>query len=217
MQTSNSYSGSHMGEFWRDARNSGYFSYRLTTNNETDLTLMVRYWGNEWGNRTFDILIDEVKLVTENVTGKWNVSEFRNVEYAIPDSMVEGKDTIRVKFQAPSDGYAGGAFYIRLLRPETTDIKESMNQPHFFKLHQNYPNPFNPKTTIKFALPKACTVNLKVYDMMGQEVAMLVNEELAAGNHCRQWNASKISSGVYFYRLTTNTGYIQTKKLLLLK
>jgi hypothetical protein len=53
--------------------------------------------------------------------------------------------------------------------------------------------------------------------MMGREVATLVNEKLAAGNHSRKWDASNIASGVYFYRLTTNTGYVQTKKLLLLK
>jgi len=58
---------------------------------------------------------------------------------------------------------------------------------------------------------------LKVFDMMGCEAATLVNEELAAGNYRHQWNAIDISSGVYFYRLTTSTGYIQTKKMLLLK
>ncbi len=114
-----------MDEFWRDARNGGYFSYLLNTNNELNLSLMVRYWGNEGGYRTFDILIDNEKLVTENITGKWNVSEFRNVEYPIPNSMINGKTNIRVKFQAPASGYAGGAFYIRLLRQVATDAMES--------------------------------------------------------------------------------------------
>jgi DUF1680 family protein len=128
METSDSYSGTHMDEFWRDARNGGYFSYLLNTNNELNLSLMVRYWGNESGYRTFDILIDDEKLVTENITGKWNVSEFRNVEYPIPNSMVEGKDNIRVKFQAPASGYAGGIFYLRLLRQEATNtIEKNIN------------------------------------------------------------------------------------------
>ena len=87
---------------------------------------MVRYWGNEWGYRTFDIYIDNDKLLTENITGKWNVSEFRNVEYPIPSSMVEGKNNIRVKFQAPASGYAGGVFYIRLLKQEVTAIHEQV-------------------------------------------------------------------------------------------
>lgn len=116
MQSSNSRTGSNMGEFWRDARNGGSFSYNLATNAETNLSLMVRYWGNENGNRTFDILIDDVKLVTENISGKWKVSEFKNVEYVIPASMIAGKNTIRVKFQALSNNAAGGVYYIRLLR-----------------------------------------------------------------------------------------------------
>jgi hypothetical protein len=89
--------------------------------------------------------------------------------------------------------------------------------PQNFCLQQNYPNPFNSSTDISFSLPLKSSVSLKVFDMMGREVTTLINEELAAGNHCLQWNASNISSGVYFYRLTTNTGYVQTKMLLLLK
>lgn len=116
MQSSNSRTGSNMGEFWRDARNGGSFSYNLATNAGTNLTLMVRYWGNENGNRTFDILIDDVKLATENISGKWKISEFKNVEYVIPASMIADKNTIRVKFQAQSNSNAGGVFYIRLLR-----------------------------------------------------------------------------------------------------
>jgi DUF1680 family protein len=115
MQVSNSNSGNYQNEFWRDARNGGYFSYRLSTNGEKGLTLMVRYWGNDGENRSFDILIDDQKLATENISGKWNISDFRNVEYPISDSMVEGKKKITVKFQAPLNNTAGGVFYIRLL------------------------------------------------------------------------------------------------------
>jgi hypothetical protein len=89
--------------------------------------------------------------------------------------------------------------------------------PATFTLLQNYPNPFNSSTVISFSLPSKSLVQLKVFDVMGREVATLVNEQMAAGNHYHQWNVSNISSGVYFYRLTTNTGYTQTKKLLLLK
>jgi hypothetical protein len=89
--------------------------------------------------------------------------------------------------------------------------------PQRFSLEQNYPNPFNSTTVISFSLPSKSSIMLKVFDIMGREETTLVNEELAAGNHYLQWNASDVSSGVYFYRLRTNTGYIQTKKLLLLK
>lgn len=116
MKSSNSNSGSYLDEFWRDASNGGYFSYKLATNGETDLSLIVRYWGYEWGNRMFDIYIDDEKLLTENNTGKWYQSKFQDVEYAIPNSMVKGKDYIRLKFQALLDNTAGAVYYIRLVR-----------------------------------------------------------------------------------------------------
>lgn len=88
--------------------------------------------------------------------------------------------------------------------------------PKQFALTQNYPNPFNPSTTFSFSLPTRTFVTLKVYDLIGREVATIVSEELAAGNYFRQWNAERMSSGVYFYRLMAGT-YTATKKLVLLK
>lgn len=118
IQSFNSNTGNHLDEFWRDARNGGYFSYNLSTNKETNLTLLVRYWGVEWGNRKFDIYIDEEKLLTEDNTNKWNRSQFQNVEYLIPDSMVRGKTNIRVKFQAVEGNTAGAVYNIILVRNE---------------------------------------------------------------------------------------------------
>jgi hypothetical protein len=116
MERSRSRSGNFLDEFYRDASGGGYFSYSLVTNGETGLSLNVRYWGAEWGGRKFDIYIDDHKLVTEDNTGRWNQSKFFNIEYAIPDSMVKGKDRIRVKFQALQGNTAGAVYYIRLLR-----------------------------------------------------------------------------------------------------
>ena len=116
IQKLNSNTGNQLDEFWRDARDPGYFSYNLSTNKETSLSLMVRYWGAEWGNRKFDIYIDDEKLVTEDNTNKWNRSKFQNVEYSIPVSMLTGKENIRVKFQAVKGNTAGAVYYIRLVR-----------------------------------------------------------------------------------------------------
>ena len=116
MQRQNSNTGNNLDEFWRDARNDGYFSYNLTTNKETSLSLSVRYWGNERGSRKFDIYVDDAKLTTEDISGKWNQQKFQNVEYAIPDSLVKGKENIRVKFQALPGNTAGAVYYIRLTR-----------------------------------------------------------------------------------------------------
>jgi hypothetical protein len=116
MQKSNSNSGVNSDEFWRDANNGGYFSYTLATKGESDLTLSVRYWGYEWGDRKFDISIDNDTLVSENNSGRWYQSKFQNIEYKIPKSMIEGKDHIRLKFQAMKGSTAGAVYYIRLLR-----------------------------------------------------------------------------------------------------
>ncbi len=116
MKKQNSNTGNFHDKFWRDARNDGYFSYSMATNSETGLSLIVRYWGAEWGTRKFDIYIDDKKLVTENNTGKWNTSQFRDVTYEIPGSMVQHKNQIRVKFQALPGNTAGAVYYIRLVR-----------------------------------------------------------------------------------------------------
>jgi DUF1680 family protein len=116
MEKIKSSSGNFQDEFWRDARNEGYFSYNMATNSETGLSLMVRYWGAEWGGRKFDIFIDNEKLVTEDNTGRWNQSQFQEVKYEIPDSMIKDKKQIRVKFQALPGNTAGAVYYIRLVR-----------------------------------------------------------------------------------------------------
>ncbi len=90
------------------------------------------------------------------------------------------------------------------------------NLPARFALEQNYPNPFNPTTTINYQLPTNSVVALKVYDVLGREMATLVNERQSAGSHSVRFDANNIPSGVYFYRLEAG-GYHDTRKLLLLK
>jgi len=109
--------GNSFDEFWRDAKNEGFFSYQLSTQNETNLALMVRYFGGESGNRKFDIYIDDEKLTTVDNTRKWTQQQFQTERYAIPESMVKGKSKIRVKFQALAGNTAGPIYYLRLLRP----------------------------------------------------------------------------------------------------
>ena len=88
--------------------------------------------------------------------------------------------------------------------------------PKEFALFQNYPNPFNPTTNIQFAIPKPGFTILKVYDVLGKEVATLVNEKLSAGSYEVDWDASNFGSGAYFYRLEAGD-YVETKKMLFIK
>jgi hypothetical protein len=107
----------------------------------------------------------------------------------------------------------------------TTSIGEiGTNVPDKFVLEQNYPNPFNPTTTIRFSIPQSSYVTLKIYDLLGQEIETLVNENLPAGQYKSEWNAAGYSSGVYFYRLLAGPvsggqadGFAEVRKLILLK
>ena len=105
---------------------------------------------------------------------------------------------------------------------QITFVSNESNTPVGYSLSQNYPNPFNPVTNIRFSIPRSEFVTLKVYDLLGHEVATIVNEQLKPGTYLRQWNGinsengNNFASGVYFYSLKTEN-YLETKKLLLLK
>lgn len=97
-----------------------------------------------------------------------------------------------------------------------SDVEESSEIPVSYKLNQNYPNPFNPSTKIKFQIPNSGLVTLKVYDILGNEMATLVNEQKSAGVYEINFNASALSSGIYFYKLQAGN-FIETRKMILLK
>ena len=116
MNQQSTQTGAYKEELWRNARPGGYFQYKMKTERREDLTLMVRYWGNETGNRTFNILINDQLLVTENITDKWNKNEFVNVEYKIPAEMLKSQTYITVKFTGTERNNAGRIFDVRLLK-----------------------------------------------------------------------------------------------------
>ena len=99
----------------------------------------------------------------------------------------------------------------------TTAVHEISNAiPAKFRLEQNYPNPFNPSTTFRFQIARAGSVSLKVYDILGKEVASVVDEFLSPGTYSVPWYANVNASGVYYYRLTTANS-VETKKLVLMR
>jgi hypothetical protein len=109
-----------------------------------------------------------------------------------------------------------GFFADTLLRGTVVSVGEHQGIPAEFALHQNFPNPFNPGTTIRFALPRSTMVSLKVYDLLGQEILTLVDGEQRPGVYNVRFDASRISSGMYIYRICAGD-FIAAKRLLLLK
>ncbi|MDD8016840.1 MAG: glycoside hydrolase family 2 TIM barrel-domain containing protein [Bacteroidota bacterium] len=93
---------------------------------------------------------------------------------------------------------------------------KSESLPKEFLLNQNYPNPFNPSTSIKFSVAAASNVEIKIYNLLGEEVETIVREKLEPGNYVREWNAKNLSSGMYLYRMHAGN-YTETRKMLLLK
>ena len=113
-------------------------------------------------------------------------------------------------------GNADSQTFTLYISNSITRVKQTNNLPSKFSLSQNYPNPFNPTTTIEYQIPDASFVTLKIYDVLGREVATLVNEEKPAGKYSVNFNLPNFSSGVYFYKLTAGN-YVQIKKMVLLK
>jgi len=122
-------------------------------------------------------------------------------------------------------GTAYAAVWRRPLSEMITSVERlSANVPLHFSLAQNYPNPFNPTTNFEFGISDLGFVSLKVFDVLGREVATLVNEERQPGIYRVTWDASKMPSGVYFYTLRAGDastrsarGFVETKKMILTK
>ncbi len=142
-------------------------------------------------------------FTTDNFTGEYNnnIAIFAYDRGNVLYQQTDGIYKLRVRYDVPAIG----------INPVSTEI------PKQFSLMQNYPNPFNPNTKIRFEIPnKTENVKLIVYDLLGKEIAVLVDEELKAGEYEVDWNSSGNTSGVYFYKLTAGQ-FTETRKMVLLK
>ena len=167
----------------------------------------------ETNNQQFEIYR---KTIDEERIGEWILVGYR-----------EGKGTTtepqHYSYLDDISGINATAFEYRLKQVDfdgsysfSEEIRVSNLVPAEYSLEQNYPNPFNPSTEIKFSIPQTTNVTLKVFDVMGREVATLIDEQMEAGKHSVVFNAANLSSGVYYYTIITEN-FIQTKKMLLLK
>lgn len=156
--------------------------------------------------------IEKVKLDTLNWTG-WKMKK-------ISLNLVPGNGSVQFKsiniIQTAKGNLSGRIYFDECLSNIITDIKNNKNLPLEFKLDQNYPNPFNPTTTIKYHISAGSNVTLKVFDMLGREVAVLVDEMKSAGSYQHKFDASGLASGIYIYRLQAGK-FIDSKKLILIK
>ncbi len=152
----------------------------------------------------------KIRVVLTNLDNIPDDPFLRTNPYVLP-SLKQARNTIYMNPANPT--------YIRLPLMDFTPMtagNTGNELPGDFSLLQNYPNPFNPDTKIKFSIPVKGNVKLKIYDVLGKEVAELVNTKLSGGTYEYSWNASGNPSGVYFYRLEAE-GYSEVKKMLLVK
>jgi len=151
-------------------------------------------------------------------TGPFTLKTGKPVTIILANIVGRGKDSLNSithsrEFSEEIEGFYKSNFTDIVV---SVDDKNTKVVPSSFKLYQNYPNPFNPTTNIEFRIVDFGFVSLKVYDVLGREIATLVNEEKRAGSYKVEFNGSNLSSGVYFYRLNSGS-FVSTKKMLLIK
>ncbi len=201
-------------------------------------------WANQAPtNAGIQIIAGTVQGVYSDIQGGWTGAGNINVDPLFADSLFHlsdgspciGKGIASIEIggmmcYCPETDIAGhsrpdpsgsnpdiGAWESSLPNPIDEVLELSLTEiPRFYSLAQNYPNPFNPSTTIEFALPKPAFVMLKVYNMLGEQVATLIAEKRSAGIHKLNWGARGLASGVYLYRLEAGD-FVQAKKLILIR
>ncbi len=158
---------------------------------------------------------NKIRIVATNLDRTPEDTVFLNTNPYVLPVMVKATNTIYFK-----NSYIDLPFVTNSANPLMFSSEETESiVPDVFSLNQNYPNPFNPATTISFNLPSGFNglVSLKIFDITGREVSNLVNQNLTQGIYNFQWNASRFSSGVYFYQLTAGSEFREIKKMVLVK
>jgi photosystem II stability/assembly factor-like uncharacterized protein len=184
--------------------------------------------GLNWGHEELPIFGLSFAIDFRNSNEGWSASGFKLLssydggetwnEKDLPDSVT----VYSIQFVDSLTGFAAGANGLILKYiPSPVSVKSEGNSFYKFKLNQNYPNPFNSSTQIKFTLPQVkegetSEVSLKIFDVLGNEVAKLVNDEKPAGTYTATFNATDLPSGVYFYRLQAGV-LSQVKKMIYIK
>jgi len=203
---------------------SGAYGDTLTYKRSLDLSYIDQLWMRVpmlFSRESENIRIIEISTDNINWLPLDTLDLVRNsphyLNYPLHD--YAGQNNVHLRFR----GVRGSAtldWYLDdiILHSDSTLLNtgDELPIPKQFTLHQNYPNPFNPVTTIRYDLPIQTEAKLTIYNVLGQEVNILLNQTMNAGSHTIKWNAANISNGIYFYRLETHEKQI-TKKLVVLK
>lgn len=174
---------------------------------------------NSWLNiKVTNIPVSQLSVAIFDKTYSPKFIKYSNTLSQIDTTVLLTQGKYYLEIQATPDAYSYMFPYsIKLHSTPATSVENNIVQiPKGFRLEQNFPNPFNPTTSISFHIPSRTFVSLKVFDILGREVAILISEELLAGDHSAHWDATGFPSGTYFYRLQSGS-YSETKKLILLK
>ncbi len=233
----------HLG--WPNQQKMGDYFHMVSDNNGAHLAWAATFNGEEdvyysyitAGEVPVELTSFTTAAVKNAVNLKWTTAtETNNKGFEIERSTDKNNWTVigfaegygtssenhTYNFSDKLSGVTSSILYYRLRQIDFdgTSVYSSISSaeiaPSEFSLSQNYPNPFNPSTVISYSLPENDFVTLKVYDVLGSEVASLVNEHKQAGKYSVEFNASELGSGVYFYTLKAGT-YVQSKKMILAK
>ncbi|NOS86808.1 MAG: T9SS type A sorting domain-containing protein [Ignavibacteria bacterium] len=159
---------------------------------------------------------DTVTASYSSATTADDILSFHFYCRGIENIFVQGAGYMRIRAELVSNPSQFIELDFRANTPQTIGITNISSIAKEFSLSQNYPNPFNPNTKINFSIPKSDYVSLRVYDMLGREVSVLVNGQLTAGEYQADFNAKGLSSGMYYYSLRAGE-YVDVKKMVLVK
>jgi hypothetical protein len=194
------------------------FTFMLSRNGISDIYEILPLTVNSANNALYKIIANGVMVDSFYLNQNEGSGNWKNIgRYFLPTNK-----QIIIKVMDTGESTSGpviraDAFKIALYQ-ETTSADENIlnNTPNAFQLFQNYPNPFNSSTAITWQQPASGFTSLKIYDVLGNEIDVLMNKEIAAGNHKINFDAAALSSGMYIYKLRTGN-YVENKKMILMK
>ena len=198
---------------------------KLSESTDTDLTINfvivenVQYQGNNGISSHKNVMRKIANINGDSFTLNTNQNISKSVQFTLNNGWNSDSLNIIAYIQSSSSKKVYQSESISFSQLTLTDVNNEINLPQDFSLEQNYPNPFNPVTLIEYSIPlrdENTNVTLKVYDILGKEIGILVNQKQTPGNYKIEFDASNLSNGVYLYQLKSGS-FIKTKKMIVLK